>query len=264
MRNATVVARCFGDFSLHVDGYLVNSWHAGKARNLFQYLLVNRGRVIRREKLFEILWPESEWSPTASSLKVAMHSVRRILRQAARARVPIDIVSRDHGYLLLANELWLDIDEFDLAMSAGQTAEAQGRTAAALAAYRQAVELYVGDFLGTERADWISDQRQCHRALALYALTYLRAEALRADDHPATIQLCRRILAIDPYHEETYQSLMLTHGRRGELAQVRNWHQLCVQRLRNDLDVSTTNTTRQIFTRAVRGELRPAGLVFAS
>jgi DNA-binding SARP family transcriptional activator len=226
---ATSVVRCFGDFSLCVNGKNIDHWHAGKARSLFQYLLVNRGRLVGRETLYKVLWPDAKWSPTASSLKVAMHSVRRTLEQAADLSTgqPIEIVSRDHGYLLQTNGLRVDLDEFDTCMNA-------------------------------QNAGWIDEQRQCYRALALYALTNLRAEALRRDDHAAIITLCRRILEIEPYHEEMYQTLMLMHGRRGELGQVGDWHRLCVQRLGDDLGLRPTSTTQRIFFRAMRGELRPA------
>jgi two-component SAPR family response regulator len=249
-----VVAYFFGDFSLRVDGRDVDRWHAGKARDLFQYLLVNRGRVVRREKLFEVLWPGNEWSPTASSLKVAIHSLRRILGDAVAPLV--EIVSRDQGYLLNTSDIWLDIDEFDISMATGRTAEAHGEDDVALTAYRRVADLYTGDFLAVQTADWVDEQRQCYRAFALHALTWLRAHALRRGDHGKIIDLCRRILDIDPYHEEVYQTLMVVHGQRGELGQVREWYRVCTRRLLGDLDLAPAGVTRQIFTRAVRGELR--------
>jgi two-component SAPR family response regulator len=251
-----VVAHFFGDFTLRVSGSSVDRWHAGKARDLFQYLLVNRGRVVRREKLFEVLWPGHAWTPTASSLKVAIHSLRRILGDAVAPLV--QIVSRDQGYLLNAPDVWLDIDEFDLSMAAGRAAEAHGEDAGALTAYRRVADLYSGDFLAAQTADWVDEQRQCYRAFALHALTWLRTHALREHDHPKIIDLCRRVLDIDPYHEEMYQTLMVIHGRRGELGQVREWYRLCTRRLLDNLDLAPTAATERIFTTAVRGELRPA------
>jgi two-component SAPR family response regulator len=259
-----VAAHFFGDFALQVHGRNVDRWHAGKARDLFQYLLVNRGRVVRRERLFEVLWPGHEWSPTASSLKVAIHSLRRILGDDAAPLV--EIVSRDQGYLLCTHDVWLDIDEFEMGMATGRAAEAHGEDDAARAAYRGVADLYTGDFLAAQTADWVDEQRQCYRAFALHALTWLRADALRGDDHAKIIDLCRRILDIDPYHEEMYQTLMMVHGRRGELGQVREWYRMCVRRLRRELDLAPADDTRRIFMRAIRGELRTltARLVVAS
>lgn len=240
---------------MYLAGEPVVAWNAGKARSLFQYLLVNRGRVVRRERLFETLWPAAAWSSAASSLRVAVHAVRRALEPPAGGR-PVEIASLAHGYRLTATDLWLDVDEFDSALREAHAAEARGSRARAVAWYRRAARLYTGDFLTGETGDWVVEQREYYRALALQALTSLRADALRRDDHAEVLELCRRILDIDPYQEETYQTLMVLHARRGELGQVRNWHRMCVRRLRDDLDVRPTETTRRIFARGVRGELR--------
>lgn len=261
--DSAVTVRCFGAFEVSVAGEPVTCWHAGKARNLFQYLLLNRGRIIRREKLFETLWPGAAWSPSTSSLKVAVHAVRRTLDRAAGGRLdhrPIRIACREHGYQLTATDLWLDVDEFDTALRSAHAAESRGARAEAMACYRRAAQLYTGDFLAGETGEWVEEQREYHRTRALYALTSLRADAVRRGDQAGAIDLCRRILEIDPYHEEVYQTLMVLHARRGELGQVRNWHRRCARRLHHDLDVSPTETTQRIFARAVRGELRAPGL----
>lgn len=250
-----VVASFFGDFALRVNGTTIERLQAGKARDLFQYLLINRGRVIRRERLFEVLWPGSEWSPTASSLKVAVHSVRQILRDTAETMPvsPVEIFSRNQGYLLQATDVWLDIEEFEVSMAAGRAAEARREHIVALDAYRQAADLYGGDFLAAQTADWIDEQRQCYRSYAIYALSRLRADALCRDDHSEVIEVCHRILSIDPYHEDTYQTLMMIHGRRRELGQVREWYRLCMHRLRTDLELAPNDHTQQVFARAMRG-----------
>lgn len=258
---AAVSARFFGDFSAHVCGRPVERWRAGKARSLFQYLLVNRGRVVPRDKLYQVLWPTQEWSPTGSSLKVAMHGVRQVLQSLDAEHPAVEIVNRDHGYMLKANDVWLDLDEFSSAIDTARAAEVAGDHRAALRHYTRAVDLYTGDFLATESADWIDEQRACSKALALQALHYLRADALRRGDHLGAVRLCQRLLAVDPYQEELYQTLMLVHGKQGQLGQVQTWYDICLRRLHGELDVEPTETTYRIFARAVRGELREHAMV---
>lgn len=252
----------FGEFRVEAGGRPVDQLRSGLVSNLFRYLLLNRERTVRSEKLCEILWPEREWSPKSSSLKVAVHSLRRVLKDVATrtGMPPVEIVGHDHGYVLHAGDVWLDVDEFDRCMNAARQAEDAGDLDGAASYFRQAAELYRDDFLAADDAAWTTDLRECDRALALYALSWLRADALRRGNDQEVISLCRRIIEIDPYHEEMYQTLMLVHGRRGELGQVRNWHQLCVRRLREDLDLAPTLTTRRIYARAVRGELREGAL----
>jgi DNA-binding SARP family transcriptional activator len=249
--------RLFGDFSVHMGETAVDQLCAGKISILFHYLLLNQGRAVRREKLYEALWPGRERSAMSRSLNVAVHCLRRVLKDAAAGAgaPPVEIICKEHGYLLRADDLWLDTDEFDACMTVGRTAEDAGDLDRAMSCYRQAVELYRGDLLMSDATEWVAAQRECDRALVLYALSRLRADALRRRNDAAVITLCQRIIEIDPYHEEMYQTLMLVHGRRGELGQVHNWHELCVRRLRDDLDVAPTATTSRIYARAVRGEL---------
>ncbi|MGC7101642.1 AfsR/SARP family transcriptional regulator [Amycolatopsis lurida] len=250
--------RFFGEFSVHVGEAPVEQLCTGQISALFQCLLLNRGRTVGRDQLFEVLWPGREWSSMGRALKVTAHSLRRALKDAVvgTGAPPAEISWQGHGYVLRADDLWLDVDEFGASMDAGRTAADDGDPGLAMRCYRRAVELYRGDLLMAEAGDWATARRECDRALVLYALGCLRADALHRGSHPEVLALCRRIIEIDPYHEEMYQTLMLVHGRRGELGQVRNWHELCVRRLRDDLDVTPTATTSGIYTRAVRGELR--------
>lgn len=254
--------RFFGDFSVRVDGAPVDQLRAGKVSSLFKCLLLNRGRTVGREKLYDVLWPGREWSSMGRSLNVTAHCLRRALKDAAgTGESPVEITWDGHGYVLQADDLWLDTDEFGVCVEAGRAAEDAGDLGQAVLCYRQAVELYRGDLLMSEAADWATAQRECDRALVLYALSFLRADALRRENYAEVLTLCRRIIEIDPYHEEMYQTLMFVHGRRGELGQVRNWHELCVRRLRDDLDVAPAVATSRIYVRAVRGELRTRSLV---
>lgn len=252
--SAAVTVRCLGDFSVTVDGAPVERWRAGKARNLFQFLMLNRDHVVPRERLYEILWPGCE-TDRSTSLKVAAHALRQILGGCADGS-PVEIVYQDVGYLLRCTGMWVDTEEFEAAVDAAREAERAGDTGAALAAHHQAVGLYQGDFLNGETAGWVDEQRQWARAMVLRSLHHLRADAMLRDDPRAVVTWCRRILSVDPFQEEAYQNLLVVHGTLGELGQVRSWYDLCVQRLRDGLDVAPTGRTRQILDLALAGRLR--------
>jgi two-component SAPR family response regulator len=256
---AAVTARCLGGFSLTLYGEPVERWRAGKTRSLFQYLLVNRGRPVVRERLHRVLWPDAEWSQNSSSLKVAMHALRQILAVPSTdgGEPVVRILHQDHGYALHADDIWIDLEQFEAYFETGRAAEARGDCTTAVQMYRQAVELYDGDFLSGECADWIEEQREWTKAIALRALDRLRDDAVARHDFLEATRWCRRILEIDPYQEQTYQTLMYVHGYFGDLGRVKSWHELCVRRLRDDLDVEPTSGTEHLFRQAIRGELRP-------
>lgn len=247
--------RFLGLFECRVDGVSIERWHAGRARSLFQYLLLNRGHLVTQARLYEVLWPESEGA-RSSSLKVAVHALRKILRDQgvpeSRARVEF----RDGGYLLHAPDAWIDVDAFDEAIERGRRADLDRDAEAAVAAYRRAMDLYTGDFLAAEDAPWADEQRQWCRSSALRALERLVQEAVEGADDAAIVSWCRRIVAIDPYCETAYQALIASHGRFGELASVRSWHRICERRLLGDLGIAPAEETRKLFSLAMNGKLR--------
>lgn len=251
----SVVARCLSHFHLEVDGQPVSHWRAGKARALFQYLLVNRGRLVHRDRLYEVLWPE-RGDRNSSSLKVAVHAVRRVLTEF-QDRDGFTLLHQDRGYLLRTDGAWVDIEEFERAFERGRAAWDAKDHDGAIAWFQRTADLYTGDFLTGETGDWINEQRQWTRSTALRALAVLRTESLEREDWPAAMHWCRRTIEIDPYHEATYQTLMMMHGELGELGRALSWYELCRHRLCNDLGIEPGERTERLLAALMRGQSRP-------
>ncbi|MCY0949306.1 AfsR/SARP family transcriptional regulator [Streptomyces sp. H27-S2] len=254
-----VRVRFLGDFELTVNGAPVERWRAGKARGLFQYLVVHRGQMLTRDRLYESLWPGTD-STVGSSLKVAAHALRRVLD--AHPDHPGDsgirLVYRDFGYVLHVNGLWSDLDRFQELVHTGLRASVARDAPLARTLLRAALDLYGGEFLRGESADWVVEQREYLRALALRALGVLRTDAEAREDSVELIELCMRTLEIDRHHEETYRALMSAHGRRGELACVRRWYELCARRMRDELAVAPGHETQLLLRTLIPAAGRPA------
>ncbi|WP_405532525.1 winged helix-turn-helix domain-containing protein [Streptomyces avidinii] len=242
-----VRVRFLGDFELTVNGTPVQRWRAGKARGLFQYLVVHRGQMLTRDRLYASLWPGAD-AAAGSSLKVAAHALRRVLDahpdRPGDSGIRLDY--RDFGYVLHITGLWSDLDRFQELVHTGLRAAATGDAPLARTRLRAALALYGGEFLRGESADWVVEQREYLRALALRALGALRADAEAREDFVELIEVCRRTLEIDRHHEETYRALMAAHGRRGELACVRRWYELCARRMRDELAVAPEPETQRL------------------
>ncbi|WP_051871240.1 AfsR/SARP family transcriptional regulator [Streptomyces sclerotialus] len=259
---AKVRIRFLGDFALTVNGSPVEQWRAGKARGLFQYLVTHRGRTLTRERLYEALWPDADRSADSSSLKVAAHALRRVLDAHPDRPGPagIRLSYRDFGYVLDVADLWSDVDRFQELVHGGLRAAGREDTGLARTRLRAAVALYGGEFLRGESADWVVEQREYLKSMALRALAVLRTDAEAREDFAELIEVCRRTLEIDRHHEETYRTLMAAHGRRGEFAGVRSWYELCARRLRDELAVAPGRETERLLRSLVPAATRPAAV----
>jgi DNA-binding SARP family transcriptional activator len=259
-----VEVHCLGPFSVTVNGHAVDHWRAGKARSLFQFLLANRGQVMTKERLEEVLWPVHGGS--SSSLRVAVHALRKVIGQSdPESETPLRVEYRDVGYVLEADDVRIDVDEFEAAVRAGRRAQADGDEDAARAAFTRAVDLYTGDFLVQDDAEWVLEFREWSRSLMLEALAALREDAMRRRDAAAVAEWSRSILRLDPYHEPSYRSLMSVHARRGERGQAKVWFELCQRRLAElgvDVEAGTWRLYQGLLAsaghRSPRSAARPA------
>jgi DNA-binding SARP family transcriptional activator len=265
---AQVSARFFGPFALTVQGREIDRWRAGKARSLFQYLTLHRGQLITRDRLNSVLWPDAEWRPAASSLKVACHAARSVVGAARTSTGPsesgIRLLHRDFGYMLQFDTLWCDIDEFQALVRSGLRHSAEGNRARAMLDLEAAMSMYAGDFLSGQHCDWAVEYREHFKSLAMRALDVLRSAAMARGDTRELVAVSQRTLHIDPHHEPTYQDLIREHGRLGEPERARSWFLLCARRLDRDLGINPALETRRALHevvsagRADRGAPAPA------
>ncbi|MEU9353266.1 BTAD domain-containing putative transcriptional regulator [Streptomyces griseoloalbus] len=256
----TISVHTLGRFELNIQGKPVQRWQAGKARDLFQFLLLRLGCVVPQETLREALWPDSSWSANSSSLKVAVHMLRRVLANCqASAEDPspssLRLVTRETGYSLLATGVWVDSEVFDDLVDQGHRAESAGAHGEASKYYREAAELYRGDYLAGAPMEWANVHREWLRSRFLYVLQRLAETSLIDSDPLSVMRHCRQILDIEPYREESYRMLMFTHAQLGQLNQVRRWYDICTARLREDLQMSPEPATELLYSRAMQGQL---------
>ncbi|WAC90181.1 AfsR/SARP family transcriptional regulator [Mycobacterium sp. Aquia_213] len=246
-----LTARFFGGFDTQIDGQPVVRWRAGRSRNLFQYLLIHRGRLVTRDRLYEVLWPDAEWGSASSSLKVACHGLRSALGASRDDSGRMRLLCRGSGYILELDDVWLDVTEFERLVIDGLRAVRSGRINVAWRDLSDAMCLYTGDFLEGEAWDWAIEHREYLKSLALRALQALRQIAEKDDDTAELIALCRRTLDLDRHHEASYRTLIALHGRLGEHERARSWFLLCANRLNEDLGVAPEPATVAAYRLAV-------------
>lgn len=220
----------FEPLRVEVGGRLVLNGHfrRRRAKALFVYLYLKRGRFISKYRVLADLWPQAE-EADADRVK---HTVQ-VLRAALEGRRPADgwryILEKGGAYAFNAEaKRSSDLEEFEHELGLASKVLGEGNHAQALVHYWRAVELHGGDFLSEFRyEDWAADE------IALVQEQYLQAleqaahlEAARGA-YQRAIMLLRKAIAEDPLHESSYLALMrylALDGRRTDALRV--YHRL--------------------------------------
>jgi len=251
--SARVAVSCFGSFQMRIGARLVDTWRQTKALALLQYLLAHHGRPSAREVLIEALWPDPEALAAGSSLKVAVHSLRRLLLDLGGDEVGLTIQAEPAGYQLCAPELWLDTEEFERTCRVGRLFDARGLREQAVEQYALAVNLYRGDFLESATAEWALLRRESLKDQYLFMLGRLADGAIEAQDYTGCILRGQQLLQHDPCREDAYRLLMIAHGRLGQRARVQSWYEVCRRALQVQLDADPEPETEQVYRQALIG-----------
>jgi DNA-binding SARP family transcriptional activator/TolB-like protein len=194
----------------------------------------------RREGILGVLWPDLEEKRARRALNQLLYTLRK-------ASPELDLESISDA-LDFGREVWLDVDEFERRIEAG---DLEG-----------AVELYDGPFLddlsvGEPEFDhWADRQRAGLRRKFRRAALGLAGQAKEASDPATAAAYCQRLVEVDPLDDEAQHLLIECLYLRGDrLAALRRYEHYR-ELLARELEVEPLDQTRELIER-IRREAPP-------
>ena len=252
VKSLNLQVRMLGTFSVTLNGESIddNENRSHKVWLLLAYMIYRRRDVVTQEELFNLLWNGEQGSTNpANALKTIFYRVRSTLNQLY-PDVGHDLIVRRGGSYAWNREanVRLDIEEFEALYQKGQEEEEKR-----LDCYRRAAELYRGDFLEKISSEsWVSPisayYHNCYIRLTLDLLSLLERHALWEE----AVELCRRAMAVEPYHEALcrhWMNALLKLGRHKEAIAV---YEAVSKRLFDDLAVMPSEQLLSLYREAVR------------
>jgi DNA-binding SARP family transcriptional activator len=247
MPEADVTALILGPLELSVAGRHVVRWNSLKARAVFQYLLIHRGRPVRRDVLMDLQWPNHTYTSARNNLNVALYSLRNTLEGPWQGLQPI--LYQDGCYALNSElKWWIDRDEFLSALRKARLVRSSGHPVKAISHYQKVVELYRGSlFEDDSTGDWyLTEQRQLNE-LYLQALESLGEIYLNLGEPASAQKFAQLALARDPCCESVHRLLMRCYASEHKQQLVSRQYSICVKALRDELGVSPGAETLRLF-----------------
>jgi DNA-binding SARP family transcriptional activator len=247
VKDADIAARVLGPLELTVAGVHVLRWSSLKARAVFQYLLINQDRPVRREVLMELEWPHHSHNSARNNLNVALCSLRNTLDWN---ELDVQAVLHKEGCYLLNPALtwWTDRNEFRSMINNARSARQAGNTEGIISSCRSAVQLYRGPLFEDDlEGEWFLPERRHLKELYLQALEYLAEIYCEGGQLLAAIEFGQQAISTDPCYEAAHRLLMRCYARQHQQQLVSRQYRLCAAALQDELDVAPTQETVQLF-----------------
>ncbi|MGH3788789.1 MAG: AfsR/SARP family transcriptional regulator [Pseudonocardiaceae bacterium] len=183
-------------------------------------------------------------------LQVVISGLRRTLREVTN----LHVIEYADGCYRLNPELQVEVDveRFESALSGARRTERSGNLNGALIAYRDAIELYRGDFASDAPYEqWTLLPRESLRITyidALDRLSRIQLSVGRLDDCIAT---GHRMLDVDQCREDAHRLLMRCYASLGRPYQAVRQYEFCCRVLKETLQIEPAPETTRLY-RAIR------------
>ena len=250
---ADLEARLLGPFEVRYRGRALAPWPSQRAASLLKFLLLHRGRLVRREVLMDAFWPSSSPKSARNNLNVSVYQLREQLRAHDPDRTHIVY---NAGSYRIDPELCcrIDVDDYARSVARGHHAADSGDGLAAVKWYREARWLYAGPLLeGDTSGDWyIETQRQLHFEHCA-VLERLCALLLERGDVGEAVTVGDELLGTDPCRETGHQLLMRAYAALEQPHLVVQQFRRCEATLRRELSVDLSDATVELYRALLAG-----------
>jgi SARP family transcriptional regulator, regulator of embCAB operon len=233
-----------GPLAIERDGQRLDTLLPGRqGRLLFIYLVVNRHRHLSRDELAEALWREPDPATVDARLNPLLSKLRRVFGTEA--------VERRSTLRLCLPDAWVDLEAAAEAIHRAESAVAQQDWARAWGPALTALFVAERGFLPGEDASWIDEIRhqltELHlRALECYAAAGL---GLGGTELAAAVRAGRQLTRLAPLRESGYRYLMRALAAQDNLAEALGAYGRMCECLRDQLGVSPSPASRELYER---------------
>ena len=233
-----------GPLAVERDGQRLEGRLPGRqGRLLFTYLVVNRHRYIPRDELAEALWREPDPAAVDARLNPLLSKLRRVFGA--------DTVDGRSTLRLCLRDAWVDLEAAAEAIHRAESSVAQHDWLRAWGPTLTAMFVAERDFLPGEDAPWIDEIRHQLTELRLRALECYAAAGLGigGTELSAAVRAGRQLTRLAPLRESGYRYLMQALAAQGNLAEALGVYGQLSEYLRDQLGVSPSPATRELYER---------------
>ena len=248
---------CFGEKEVFFD-----TERSPKLGRLFMYLITHRRRPANFETILEALWPEQEYTNPSNALKALIYRLKKKLENHLEFGT-WEIITNSYGCYTLNKSLpyWLDTEIFETLC---QEARAMTVVDPLLAAckYREALELYHGDYLPEcHYHQWVLPTRYYYRRLFVRSVSEL-LELQKKQRLFSQIALdCEKALLIEHYDESIHLHYIEALLEEGKTSQAQAHYEHITSRIYQEMGANPSKAMRRVY-RSIKADNEKSDIDF--
>lgn len=241
-----------GTFDVQARGRPIAKWPSRKARLVLAYLAIERGRMVAKDVLIDLFWPDAPLERGSNNLSIAIHQLRSALA-AFDAEAGQCIIVRQGLYGLDIGSVSVDLWDFQTRLGEGRRALERRDEDAVRAALSAAAEICRGDLLESDPyEEWAAGPRRSLGVAFTQSLAWLAEDASKRGDWARVLDVAARIVERDACNEAAHCWLMTAHWKLGNRPQALQQYQVYEEVLRQELGVAPSDTARMLRERVLR------------
>ncbi|MDD5883633.1 MAG: BTAD domain-containing putative transcriptional regulator [Firmicutes bacterium] len=238
-----------GGFSLKLDDRELQDTdtRSKKVWVLLAYLIIHREQTVTQRTLIDLLWgDEPESTNPENALRITMHRTRTLLEQLSPELGRGLILRRKGGYQWNGGGK-VDSERFEaLCRQNAEDPELRLRN------LLEAISLYRGDFLPHQSGEvWVVPIASYLHNLFLSAAQEAVELLIQRGRNQEAAGVCRRCLALEPYHESFCRELMQLLAAAGDRRGAAEAYDRLSKRLFDDFGISPSEETRTVYRATV-------------
>ncbi len=206
------------------------------AQSLLAFLALTAGTHHMREKIAGMLWPDTTDSNARAYLRQVLWRIRKAFESQA---IPCDEFLQISDLNLSFNsqaDYLLDADAILQSPEEQTTRE-----------IIKNIQLYKGELLPGFYDEWILPERDRFQAAYHQKMTLLIERLIQEARWNETIQWSEQWIRLGQAPEPAFRGLMIAYAQLGDKSMVTSTYQRCVTVLEEDLGVSPSNDTQQLY-----------------
>ena len=213
---------------------------------LLAYLIIHREQTVAQRTLIDLLWgDETDSINPENALRITMHRTRTLLEQLSPELGRGMILRRRGGYQ------WNGGGEVDSERFEALCCQKAEDPDLRLRNLMEAISLYRGDYLPRQSGEvWVvSTAAYLHNLFVSAAQEAVELLIQQGRSHEAA-GVCRRCLALEPYHEGFCRELMQLLAAAGDRRGAAEVYDRLSKRLFDDFGISPSEETRAVYRAA--------------